>query len=244
MGWGPDGWNITNELVKISVRMQLKWCLYTQHSKHCSSSAHVIITAPDVHMPSTKPRTEYMQSLWEGSLEDFFIHRGTQKEKHWQERGPAFFFTTSTRKHDELVLPGSPTRRASLSCTDPPEDKTLWQPQAKQLGWDLPLLASVMSGRLQTLNSESSSLRDFFFFLSYTFFPPAPYIIQETKVRKVCENWSHRTALKPNSAMGGSMGVLFNKERTSCLANLIGYGGIMSSTEQQEQGRNTHYTFF
>lgn len=164
MGWGPDGWNITNELVKISVRMQLKWCLYTQHSKHCSSSAHVIITAPDVHMPSTKPRTEYMQSLWEGSLEDFFIHRGTQKEKHWQERGPAFFFTTSTRKHDELVLPGSPTRRASLSCTDPPEDKTLWQPQAKQLGWDLPLLASVMSGRLQTLNSESSSLRDFFFF--------------------------------------------------------------------------------
>lgn len=31
------------------------------------------------------------------------------------------------------------------------------------------------------------------------------------------------------------MCILFNKERTSCLANLIGYRGIMSSAEQQEQ---------
>lgn len=54
----------------------------------------------------------------------------------------------------------------------------------------------------------------------------------------------NRLALKPNSARGGSIGILFNKRRTSCLANPVGYGGILSSSEQQEQERNTHYTFF
>lgn len=74
-----------------------------------------------------------MQSFWEDSLEVFFIHWGTQKEKHWQERDPAFFSTASTRKHYELVCPGSPALWASHSCTDTPGDNTLWQPQAKQL---------------------------------------------------------------------------------------------------------------
>lgn len=69
-------------------------------------------------------------------------------------------------------------------------------------------------------------------------------MIQKMKLRKLYENWPRRTALRPNSVREGSMGVLFNKKRTSCLANLIGYEGIMSSPEQQEQGRNTHYTFF
>lgn len=83
------------------------------------------------------------------------------------------------------------------------------------------------------------------FFSFLHILPPPPHnVIQKISLRKLCENCSHRTALKPNSARGWSMGVLFNKKRTSCLANLIGYGGIMSSTEQQEQGRNTHYTFF
>lgn len=53
----------------------------------------------------------------------------------------------------------------------------------------------------------------------------------------------NRIALKPSSARGGSIGVLFNKKRASCLANPVGYGGIFSSTEQQEQERKSLHIF-